>query len=84
MVPAVFFFVSLFLRGSYRGFDQQDSGNGTAGDPRSFSVEGGRMVGEAWGVGREESVDKSAEMEREEGRQAACLTPTGTLRVGGG
>lgn len=41
------------------------------------------MVGRLGG-GEGGSVDKSAEMEREEGRQAACLTPTGTLRVGGG
>lgn len=47
----LFFFCFSFLRGSYRGFDQQDSGNGTAGDPRSFSVEGGRIVGRLGGWG---------------------------------
>lgn len=41
----------------------------------------GRAAGRMGGWG---GVDKSAEMEQEEGRQAACLTPTGTLRVGGG
>lgn len=84
LLPAAFspLFSFLSVRQQQRVRSAGFRGNGTAGDPCSFSKdegEGGMQDG-----AEGESVDKSAEMEREEGRQAACLTPTGTLRVGGG